>query len=714
MVFMKFLPATAGRFASIALGVFFLALHVPPASAQIVEVGDGGAGPVKAEHLTVELVTFAPKIAAGGQARIGLSFTLEQHWHVYWLNAGDSGEPPAIRWTLPNGITVAAMQFPAPQRLPLGPLMDFGYEDQVTFPVTLTAAQKIKPGRVHLDAHVNWLVCSSQCFPGKAHLGIDINVVPGPLPEPQLVGALGAAISGLPKPMPEEFTASAIGNSKEILLTLKTGGREEDAEVYPFDQDIIENAAEQPVDSLPDGITVRLKRSTDSKVLPKQLHLLVKFSETEAYEVTAPLVAGKLPPGESPAAKTSLPASDTTSLTLFSAVGLAFVGGILLNLMPCVFPVLFLKGLALVNASGAERKHQRAHGLVYTLGILVSFWSVVGVLLALRAGGSQFGWGFQLQSPAFVAILAALLFFFALSLSGLFDVGLTLTSAGGSLAQKQGYAGSFFTGVLATVVATPCTAPLMGAAIGFALAQSTLVAFAIFTALALGLALPYLVLSWQPAWTAILPRPGAWMEVLKQLTAIPLFATAIWLAWVYGSLFATNGIDRVAWLLACFLLLAIAGWTLGRWPAKWGSAIAATLLIAFGLTLTLHQPKPEVQIWQPYTTDSLEKARASGKPVFVDFTAAWCLSCKVNEGAVLKSEEVQKQFAENKVVLLRADWTQHDDFISQQLAAIGRSGVPTYVIYPPGKNSNPDVLPELLTKNIVLKALERDLKQEEN
>jgi thiol:disulfide interchange protein DsbD len=200
------------------------------------------------------------------------------------------------------------------------------------------------------------------------------------------------------------------------------------------------------------------------------------------------------------------------------------------------------------------------------------------------------------------------------------------------------------------------------------------------------------------------------MEVLKQITAVPLFATAIWLAWVYGSLFVTGGIDHVAWLLACFLALAIAGWTLGRWPAKWGSAIAAVLLIAAGLTLTLRQPKPEVETWQPYTTASLEQARASGHAVFVDFTAAWCLSCKVNEAAVLKSEEVKKKFADSNVVLLKADWTAHDDFITQQLAALGRSGVPTYVIYPPGKTTNADVLPELLTKNIVLNALEKDLK----
>ena len=257
-----------------------------------------------------------------------------------------------------------------------------------------------------------------------------------------------------------------------------------------------------------------------------------------------------------------------------------------------MFPVLFLKGLALVQSSSHERGELRRHGLVYALGILVSFWAIVAVLLVLRATGSHAGWGFQLQSPVFIAVLAAFMFFFALSLAGQFVIGLSLTSVGGELAQKQGYAGSFFTGVLATVVATPCTAPLMGAAIGFALAQTTGVTFAVFTALALGLAAPYVLLSWHPAWAKLLPKPGAWMEVLKQVTAVPLFATAIWLAWVYGQLYsAGEGVSQVALLLGCFLMLAIAGWALGRWPAKWGSAIAAAVLITLGLAIPLSQAR---------------------------------------------------------------------------------------------------------------------------
>jgi thiol:disulfide interchange protein len=684
----------------------------PSANAQLQVIGDGGPGPVKAQHLTAELVSLAPDIAPGGTLQVGLLLTLEEHWHVYWINAGDSGEPPKVTWTLPEGITAGAMQFPIPSRLPLGPLMDFGYEDEVAFPIQLTAASTLKPGPIHLDAIVNWLVCREVCIPGKAHLGLNLTVNPAAATPTQPVGALGEALTLIPKPLPPPAKLTVTGGATDFVLTLTTGKRETDAEFYPFDEDQIANAAPQLVESLSDGVRLRVRRSEDLKTLPATFHGVFKLSDKVAYNVTAPVVPGEI----APAPHTSVPGADTTSVTTFTAIGLAFLGGIILNLMPCVFPVLFLKGLALLQSSNQERKHIRAHGLVYTLGILVSFWTIVAVLLALRAGGSQAGWGFQLQSPIFLTFLAAGIFFFALSLAGLFDIGLSLTSVGGELAQKQGYTGSFFTGVLATVVATPCTAPLMGAAIGFALAQPAAITFAIFTALALGLAAPYLLLSLQPAWTRMLPRPGAWMEIFKQITAVIFFATVIWLTYVYGSLYAggstsNQGIYRIALLLGCFLMLTIAGWVLGKWPARWTSTIAAILIAALGLTIPLYQPKDTNLVWAPYSQQALDQARAAGHPVFIDFTAAWCLSCQVNERLVLKSADVQHQFSKNNVTLLRADWTQYDPAITQQLASVNRSGVPTYVIYPAPVNSAADVLPELLTKDIVLEALEKDTKK---
>ena len=695
-----------------------------PLVAQLQEVGDGGPGPYKAEHLTVELTSLTPQLAPGGHTTAGLILTIEEHWHVYWINAGDSGEPPSIKWTLPKGITAGPMQFPPPQRLPLGPLMDYGYEDQVAIPIDIAAAPTVKPGKVHLDAHVTWIVCSDRCIPGKAHVGLDLNVVKGPVAPPPMVGALGQGISWRPKPLPSDAHITAVAdsspNSRTLALTLTGAERSPDAEFYPFDQGIIDNPADQIAEPLPDGVRLHLTRATDpstnaTATLPKEIHGLLKLGKDQdatTYEFTVPVTTGAIPP-LSGAAKKSLPANvrpGTADVTLFSAICLALLGGLILNLMPCVFPVLFLKGLALVNSSGEDRVRQRTHGLVYTLGILVSFWVVVAVLLGLRAGGAQLGWGFQLQSPGFVAVLALVMFFLGLSLAGQFELGLSLTAAGNDLTRKQGFAGSFFTGMLAVVAATPCMGPLMGAAVGFALAQPTWVTFTVFTVLALGLALPYLVLSMQPQWTRILPRPGAWMEVLKQLTAVPLFATAIWLTWVFGHLYAADGLDKTADLLLGFLVLAIAGWALGRWPAKWGSAIAAFVLIAIAIIVPLRKPKQEAVIWKPWTPEALAAARATGHPVFVDYTAAWCLSCQVNEKVVLRSADVVEQLTSNHVELLKADWTNYDPGITAALSAVARSGVPTYVIYPPGDKSNPDVLPELLTKDIVLKAIERDKK----
>jgi thiol:disulfide interchange protein len=727
---LRTIAACATRFA------LLLSLANPSGSsimhAQLAAVGDGGPGPVKAQHLTAELVSLGPAIAPGGTQEVGLVLTMDEHWHVYWANAGDSGQPPRITWTLPNGITAGAMQFPIPSRLPLGPLMDFGYEDLVAFPVSISAAGTMKPGPIHLDAQVSWLVCAQVCIPGKAHLGLDLVVhpgAPGPAQEP-IVGALGEAMTLLPKPLPAGVKFTVRADAQQFELTLVDGKREKDIEFYPFDKDptdVIANAADQNIESQSDGARLYVKRSPDLTALPATLHGVMKLSDSVAYDVTAPVVpaASVLPPSRT---------TSTGSTTALGAIGLAFLGGMILNLMPCVFPVLFLKGLALMQtaASGSpeDKAHMRLHGLVYALGILVSFWGIVAVLLVLRATGSHAGWGFQLQSSGFIAVLASFLFFFALSLAGQFDLGLSLTSVGGSLAQKQGYAGSFFTGVLATIVATPCTAPLMGAAIGFALAESAAVTFAVFTALALGLAAPYLLLSWHPAWVRMLPRPGAWMEVFKQITAAVFFATAIWLAWVYGQLYAVgDGVNEVALLLACFLMLAIAGWALGRWPAKWPSGIAAAAIIALALAIPLSQVRGAgraavggaVQaentstadaelVWHPYSQQAIDQSRAAGHPVFIDFTAAWCLSCQFNERAVLKSVDVERALRSGNVTTLKADWTNSDPEITKKLASLGRAGVPTYVLYPAAAGSAADVLPELLTKDLVLRAIRRDAK----
>jgi thiol:disulfide interchange protein DsbD len=384
--------------------------------------------------------------------------------------------------------------------------------------------------------------------------------------------------------------------------------------------------------------------------------------------------------------------------------------------------VLFLKALALVQSGNEERHKLRAHGFVYAAGILVSFWVLVAALLGLRAAGAVLGWGFQFQSPVFLSLMAGLLFFLGLSLAGQFEIGLTLTSVGGSYAQKSGPAGSFFTGVLAVVVATPCTAPFMGAAVGYALAQPAAVTFAVFTALAIGLAAPYVALTLQPAWTCLLPRPGAWMDVLKQIISVPIFATVIWLAWVLAQAY---GAALVAALLSSLLLLAIAGWFLGRWPARRWATVVAVLIVLVVVVVNITAPREFAETpsnslaqlsskgsaersaaWQPWSADAVEHSLAAGQPVFVDFTARWCLSCQFNERVALDQPEVVQAFQAKNVVLMKADWTRQDPAITEALASLGRSGVPVYALYTPGEN-DPQLLPQVLTPGIVMDAVNR-------
>jgi thiol:disulfide interchange protein/DsbC/DsbD-like thiol-disulfide interchange protein len=679
--------------------------------------GDGGPGPVKAQHLTVEMMSAGPAIAKGGSQTVAFVFSMEDGWHVYWRNAGYAGYPPKVKWTLADGLTAGALQFPAPQRLPLETTVDYGYESSIAYPVTVTAAAKAKPdksGNIHMAAKLDWLVCKQVCVPGKADLGLDLKLVPAGAAvshDGEQVGALGSALKSMPKPLPADFKFTAVTKGKNIVLTAITGAKPIDAEFYPFESDTIVDGP-QSAELLPDGARIPMLLPDSVKTAPKTLHGLFKLSPEQSYEIDVPVVVGALPVSK------PVGGASAEGITALSAIALAFVGGMLLNLMPCVFPVLFLKALSLLQSSGEERHRVRSHGVAYTLGIVASFWLVVAVLLALRAGGKQFGWGFQLQSPGFVAVLAAFLFFFALSLAGMFDLGLSMTSAGGSLAQKGGYSGSFFTGVLATVVATPCVGPFMGAAIGFALAQPAFVTFLVFTSLALGLAAPYLALTLQPAWVRFLPRPGAWMELLKQITAVPLFATVIWLVYIYGRLFTggsdtSEGITRITLLLSCLMLIAIAAWVLGRWPARRTGTIAAVLITvcAIALPLSASRETATATVWQPFSAEAVQQARAGGKAVFVDFTAAWCLSCQVNERVVLNSTDVQKQLHSADVVAMRADWTQYDEKITAALQAVGRSGVPTYIIYPANASAAPDVLPEVLSKNVVLSAMQKDLKR---
>ncbi len=539
--------------------------------------------PRDAPHVHVELKVLPQALTAGKPSQAGIFFKIEPGWHVYWQNAGDAGEPPHIRWTLPDGITAGPLEFPAPRRLPLGPLMDFGYEGEVLFPLTLNVAQSTKTGPAVLHAKVDWLVCSDRCIPGKAELEINRSVSDNVSPPGADAGLFKEAASRLPKAPPAGFSATFAPAANGFRLAVTTGRREAEAAFFPSDQEIIDNPAPQKVTPTATGLILDLKKDANLKEQPAHLQGVLELSGGRNYAIaatpgavsgqpsatpatpsaTAPAISNattnEAAPATSPVVPAAAPAVTPpatathpfTFADLLRSAGLAFLGGLLLNLMPCVFPVLFLKGLSLVQSGHDDLRKLRAHGAVYTLGILASFWALVSALLILRAAGSRIGWGFQFQSPVVLALMAGLLFFLGLSLAGQFEIGLTLTSAGGSLAQKQGYAGSFFTGVLAVVVATPCTAPFMGAAVGYALQQSAVVSFAVFTALALGLAAPYVALTLQPAWARLLPRPGAWMEVLRQAVSVPIFGTVIWLVWVVAQAY---GASVLAALLTGFLL----------------------------------------------------------------------------------------------------------------------------------------------------------------
>jgi thiol:disulfide interchange protein DsbD len=671
----------------------FFAVH-SAAHGQLRESGTGAPGPLKAPHVTAELISDSGTIAPGTTNRVALSLTLEPGWHVYWVYAGDAGEPPAVMWLLPQGVAVGPMQYPAPSRLPVGPLMDYGYQRVAVFPFDLMASQNLKPGNAKLTAHVQWLVCREVCIPGKAYLGLNLHVAQN-APE-ETSSLISAAVNAEPVRLPNSVTIGVSSNRSHLTLNIVTGKREAIAEYYPLDDDSIRNAAEQPAEPTPDGIKLVVERADISDKLPARLKGVLKLSGGRYYIFDVPVGAS------------AAPASSSGDPGFILAVLLAFAGGMILNLMPCVFPVLFLKALALIGNSGESKMRQRRHGLAYTMGILCSFWSIVGVLLAFRSLGRQAGWGFQLQSPGFVVGMTFLLFFMALSLAGMFDLGLTLTSAGGGLAHKSGYAGSFLTGVLATVVATPCTAPLMGAAIGFALSQTAIVALAVFTALALGLSLPFTALTLVPGWARWLPRPGSWMETLKQLTSIPLFLTVVWLIWVYGHLSGGaqgDGSDHIARLLVGLVVLAIAGWILGRWPARRWGYVAAGITVVAALAAPLSASHSDRLQWQPFSSAALDAAREQGKPVFVDFTAAWCLSCQVNEKSVLEDKEVEQQLLRGHYVLLRADWTRYDPEITAALRRVGRSGVPTYVVFSGSGEGSPHVLPEFLTRNVVLNSI---------
>lgn len=670
-----------------------------------------------AHKVAVALIAEDASIEPGVAFWVGLRQRITRGWHTYWLNPGDSGEPPTIDWVLPPGFTAEPIVWPRPERLRVGPTMSYGYTREVVLLTRVTPPADARPGtKATLRAHASWLVCEKTCIPEEADVALTLPVATGrPVPAPT-AGAIETARRAVPAPSP--WPARMQATPETVTVTVEAPGLRADriAEAWlaPGRWGVIDHAAEQALTVDERGLSLRIPRGPlpDATATDLDGVLVVRERLDRGESVQAFAIR----------AQADRPATAATGgMTLAVAVGLALVGGLILNVMPCVLPVLSIKAIALVAHAQTTTAAIRRHGLAYTGGVLASFTALAGFLIVLRAAGAEIGWGFQLQSPLVVGALAYLLFALGLSLSGVLTIGERWTGIGQRLAGRPGYAGSFFTGALAAVAATPCTAPFMGVAVGYALTQPAVPALLVFEALGLGLALPFLILSLVPAWRRLLPPPGGWMVRLKQALAFPLYASVAWLVWVVSR---QAGPDAVAFVLAGLLLIAFGAWL--HWATRAtrspsgrrAASLVALACVAGALALgPLMAPSPAPPAAadpagapmparaEPFTAARLAELRAQGTPVFVNFTAAWCITCLVNEKVALHSPAVAEAFARRGVVYLKADWTNKSPEIAALLESFGHSGVPLYVVY--GRAADPPrVLPQILSERTVIEAIE--------
>ncbi len=657
-------------------------------------------------HVTASLIAADSSIQPGQSFRVALRLVHEPHWHTYWINAG-TGYPTKLTWQLPEGWTASDITWPVPIVIKdhAGNITGNGYEGEILLPVTLTPPKTLETGKtVQLQAKAEWLMCAETCVPGQSDVTLTLPVTND---TPQADAQWTAALAQLPLPQTpknEKISASLAG--KTVTLTLD-GVTSPLTNPHFFSIDgLVQYDEPQAIATSGKRMTLRLPVSSTFEGKPTRLTGVLTYGATNAQRhglaIDVELTVGPI------GTDSSTPGSKAAAGLLPTLI-LAFVGGLILNLMPCVFPVLGIKILGFVNQAGADRRKITLHGLVFALGVLLSFWSLATVLAVLRAGGDQLGWGFQLQSPAFVFILAAVMLVFALSMSGVFEFGLSATAVGGDLQTKSGYSGSFFTGVLATVVATPCSAPFLAPALGAALALSTAASFAIFTAIAVGLSTPYLLLSIFPGAIKVLPRPGNWMVTFKEAMAFPLYGTVGYLVWVLAGQTGDTGLLNV---LLGLTLIAMAAWLYGRYTAPGSKParvrfgyIGGALLLGTGALLGWPRvAEPSDIVWEKWSPSAVASAQQAGKTIYVDFTARWCATCQANKRLVFGSTEVKRVFHERGIVTLKGDWTNHDPAITAELARFGRSAVPFNLLYKPG-SAEPVALPELLTAATVLEAL---------
>jgi thiol:disulfide interchange protein/DsbC/DsbD-like thiol-disulfide interchange protein len=686
-------------------GLAALAFLIAVTSGAIAQVDDG---PKVHARLIAETETVAP----GGTIAVAFEQVIRPGWHTYWLNPGDVGQPTTLSWSLPPDWKAGELQWPYPVRLPVGPFMDYGYHDKVWILTHVRAPADAKPGEsVTLKAHANWLVCKEICIPEDATLSLPVKIGP-PKYAPLLVDAFVAARARLPVPSPWAMRYS-LAQSLDLFVAARSLALAQpiDAQFFPFEPGIVRAPAAQTKGFVQSGLVLRMAPGKAIRrhggALEGVLVLASRDGSTQALVV-------KAFPGPVPSAE--FKTAGTGELGLLAALLFAVVGGLILNLMPCVLPVLAIKAFALAAQAGRDRAEVVRDSLAYGLGAVVSFAALGALLIALRAGGETVGWGFQLQEPIVVAGFALLMFGVGLNLSGVFEFA--AIGGGEQLTRAGGAVGSFFTGVLAVAVAAPCTAPFMAAALGYGLTQPAAISFGVFLALGIGFAAPFVLIGISPALRRALPKPGAWMLHLKQALAFAMYGTAAWLVWVLAQ---QSGANAVAAVLAAMVAAGFGAWTWGvsRSASPRGRGIGALItliavvaaLSCLALLKTTAAPSPGGGInvtgipSEPYSAVRLSALRSANRAVFVNATAAWCITCLVNDEAALSRAEVRQAFAERHITYLIADWTRRDAEITKLLAEHGRTGVPLYLYYAPGA-LEPKVLPQILTEGAVIAALE--------
>lgn len=733
-------------FTLLVLVVSGTALH---AQAQIkLQIGSGASAPamdtaasassspsasnvVTTPRVRAELVALAPQgIEPGKSIELGLLLDHQPEWHTYWTNPGDSGLPTQLQWQLPSGWDAGEIAWPTPHPIRIGSLVNYGYEGQVLLPVKVQIPSNFSADArdVTVRLHANWLICRVECIPEEGQFSLTI---PTKSSTALLADSFAKAHAQAPVALQGSSQASVDGETLKLRVSgLPAALQGQSLQVLSESPDTLHHAMQDGQDFHQqwEGAdwTAVVPLSANRGQTPEDIPLVLTTDKHSAidgaigWRTVAPIsgqwkaaavaqVSPELAAALANNAQSAAAAAPVSSGSLWLALLGALIGGLILNLMPCVFPILALKVLGF-TAHGSQLREQRQAGLAYTAGVVLSFLALGALLLALRSAGQQLGWGFQLQSPLVIAALAALFTVIGLNLAGMFEFGSFVPSSLAGKQAKSPVTNAFLSGVLAVAIASPCTAPFMGASMGLAVSMPAAEALLVFAALGLGMAAPYLLASWIPAVVRWLPRPGAWMDTFRRAMAFPMFATVVWLVWVLGQ---QSGIDGAATLLALLVLLAALVWALGlQGHARWGFAVLSLasglyLATAMGHNLTTPAPAPGQQasgtLWQPWSAQKVSEINATGKPVFVDFTAAWCVTCQYNKRTTLSDSQVLAAFENKQVNLLRADWTRQDPAITQALNQLGRSGVPVYVLYAPGKA--PQILSEVLSVKEVVDAV---------